>query len=79
MTIIRRATLKIQLPISCSHCGAEGVSEVITIESQDIDLDTLCRNLRRYPLGTHFPVGWAKFYGNPVDILSCPTCVASRQ
>jgi hypothetical protein len=72
---IRHATIKLQLPVECHKCGAVETSETITVEIKDCDRDGIDRELNRVRVGTHFPVGWASYYGNASrDIYKCPSC-----
>lgn len=71
-----KATVHVTLPIRCSKCGTLGNSEPIKVEVSHSSLEGLEHSLRKTRLGTHFPVGWGKFYHPDGDKLRCPVCIA---
>lgn len=70
-----KAVVHVTLPIKCSKCGVLGESEPIEVKLTHSSLQGLDNRLRKTRLGTHFPVGWGKFYHPDGDILRCPTCI----
>lgn len=72
--LIRHAALKVRLPITCCKCGRDDMSSIILIEVENV-LPSALANINP-GLGTSFPIGWAKFRRDGVDVLECPDCLA---
>lgn len=67
-----RANVSVAIPVQCDTCGQRAMSEPISFEMSGCNLDDMAETLRSVKLGTHFPVGWAKFYP---ERLKCPYCL----
>lgn len=62
----------------CSICGFGQTGETERLEidvSSPIEVARALENVR--PSGYYMPVGWSSHYGNPRNILKCPTCQKS--
>lgn len=71
---IRKAELKIQLPVHCQKCGFVQMSELIQIEMTDTNLHSLSDMISATRVGTRHPVGWSSHYSKKGTIYHCPDC-----
>ncbi len=73
---IRQAKLVVQVPVTCSNCGATQPSLNTPFMVENVGPGELLDRISSLrPTGSMLPVGWASYYGSPKDKFKCPDCV----